>query len=162
MLVLRGRYLHGYLSPDLEYVVTTDHHQVAHLLSRVARHFGIYARWYDWGDVPQTAVAIPQNAMIIIDQDAADKLVVLHGEVALLFVVLHELGHLRTPWLQGRDGERAADAFAAATLVALGYTPSAIIVGAAASLAGSPDDGVHDAGWKRLRLVQNVVMRRYR
>jgi hypothetical protein len=158
-----GSYVKVYLDENLEYAVVADHNQVAQLLGYVARRLGIRARWYvSQPGVASLAVADPRRQLIVIDENAADNLVVLHGECALLFVVLHELGHLKNVGMGGRAGERAADIFAASTLIKLGYVPSEVLRSAAASLVGTKDDGVHDAGTQRLELIWRTASRSYR
>lgn len=158
-----GPYVEVHLDENFEHVVLADHDQVAELLSHVATRLGIRARWYvPKPGIASLAIADPRRQLIVIDEDAADELIVVHGEAALLFVVLHELGHLRTPHLVGRVGERAADSFAACALIALGYEPIDVVRGAAASLVGTEDDGVHDAGARRLELIRRTANKSWR
>jgi hypothetical protein len=157
MLAVQGPYIQSRVAPCGCHVLGVDHAQVADLLRYVAARYRVALRLYGATHVPSVGVAYPAHGVIAIDEETADCLRMCSGETALLFPIFHEAGHVRFAEWTGRQGERVADMFASAVLVQLGWTPAEVVRGAAVTLTGTPDDGVHDAGWARLEWIADVA-----
>lgn len=157
-VVASGTFITGRGNAGGSIVLKADHTQVVDFLARVAACFNVEVRGYGTGAVPGAARALINERAVEVDSALADRLVVLHGHAALVFVLLHEVGHLRHPKHAGkRRGERLADEFAAWAMRCLRYSPGETVAAAAATLAGTMDDGVHDSGAERLRAIARHV-----
>ncbi len=156
-LVITGRFVTGQTNAAGEFELHADHRQAAALVASAAAGFGVRVRAYRSGVVSGVGRADAEKREVWFDAGWADRLVILRGEAAFVFPLLHEVGHLKHEHLRGRAWERAADDFAATVMLALGYRPDQIYRGARATLAGTQDDGVHDDGQVRLQRIASQV-----
>lgn len=152
-------YLTGAQLHNGSFALFTDHDAIAERAEYLGARFGVQLTYRVLPN-DGCAVAVHSCGVLAFDPECADDVVSL-GPGAVEFVLRHEIHHLMHPDLAGRKGERAADAFAARSLVQDGLAPGDVTSIALGLFWNAVDDGVHDAGPLRIHRIAVAAWRHW-